>query len=460
MDLKTIAGVGFIFAGSILPSLGQGVGLSGTVTAKANGQKLKGVVVELAKAGLSDTTDSLGRYNLGKATGLAYRLAGNAAGAGATLRGKVLWIRMGSPEATRATLSTLEGRTVAVLKGGPQTGEGLPFALPATLPPSRTYLLRIEGAGTNALYRILFAGGDALMIPVPAHANGKAGPASAKVATATDTLRARRSGYKTSETALDSFTGIQDIALETEAFGCAAGALCWDFEEGRIPDGWTTFRNEFNGTLLVDGTKPHKGGFALHAKDLVGGKEGVQGGPKKSIKYTLPANFGPILWGRAFVFTTPARPASHAGLFNARYPRPGSTNTTMAALDWYELATYQQTYMAIWHPPEPPGYPEWVLHSDKPLVLDAWACLEWVFDGSNGTAPEAADPRVWVDGTELAWPDTFVFSDPAGKPKPVMEKAQNFTMLETGVYLYQGLVQATNWWIDDLAVSSRRIGCQ
>jgi hypothetical protein len=40
-----------------------------------------------------------------------------------------------------------------------------------------------------------------------------------------------------------------------------------------------------------------------------------------------------------------------------------------------------------------------------------------------------------------------------------MEKAGNFTFLETGVYLYQGLTQATNWWIDDLAVGTGRIGC-
>ena len=132
----------------------------------------------------------------------------------------------------------------------------------------------------------------------------------------------------------------------------------------------------------------------------------------------------------------------------------------MNTLDWYELATYKQTYMSIWHPPEPPGFPEWVLHSATPIVLDNWACLEWVFDGANGTQAEAADPRVWVDGMELSWPDRFVFSDPAGKPKAFQEKAKDFTFLETGVYLYQGLTQVTNWWIDDLAVGSRRIGCK
>jgi hypothetical protein len=242
--------------------------------------------------------------------------------------------------------------------------------------------------------------------------------------------------------------------------GCPApGTLCWDFEEGMIPNGWTTSRSEFNGQLLVDSSRAHKGTYSLHAKDLSGGTVGQQGGPKKSIKYSLPANFGPTMWGRAFVYVTPARPASHAGLFNARYPRPNSTATDMGKLDWYEIATYQQNYITVWHPPEPPGFPEWVLLSGTPLTIDKWSCLEWLFDGANGGATEAAEPRAWLDGTEITWPTQFTFSDPDGAPKPVREKAQSFTMIETGVVMYQGLTQPTNWWIDDLAVGPKRIGC-
>lgn len=245
----------------------------------------------------------------------------------------------------------------------------------------------------------------------------------------------------------------------SQGVGCAGAALCWDFEEGTIPAGFVGSRDEFSGELLVDGTRPRSGSYSLHAKDLLGGTPGTAGGPKKSLRYTLPANFGPVLWGRAFVYTTPARPTSHAGLFNARYPRPGTPSTAFEDLDWYEVASYQEKYMAIWHPPEPPGFPEWVLVSDTPLVLDAWSCLEWLFDGANGDAEEAADPRVWLDGSELSWPEQFVFSDPPGAPKPVMEKAGNFTVIETGVVMYQGLSVATSWWIDDLAIGPERIGC-
>lgn len=238
------------------------------------------------------------------------------------------------------------------------------------------------------------------------------------------------------------------------------GTRCWDFEEGRIPEGWTPYRDEFSGELLVDDTRAYRGRYALHARQLVGGAEGSQGGPKKTLRFELPAHFGPVLWGRVYVYTSPTRPRSHAGLFNARYPRPGQTGGGMDTLDWYEVATYQQRYMAIWHPPEPPGFPEWVQVSDTPLVLDDWACLEWLFDGANGTHAEAAEPRVWLNGTELQWPETFVFSDPPTQGRPVREKVSDFTVLEAGVFLYQGLPVPTDWWLDELAVGPRRIGCE
>ncbi|MBL0692988.1 hypothetical protein [Comamonas sp. JC664] len=253
----------------------------------------------------------------------------------------------------------------------------------------------------------------------------------------------------------------EKASAPSSATGCAAPeTLCWDFEEGRLPDGWTPYRNEFHGELRVDDTRARSGRYALHARDLSGGTEGNQGGPKKTIRFDLPAGFGPVLWGRMYVYTSPARPMSHAGLFNARYPRPGLTGGPVETLDWYEVATYRQRYMAIWHPPEPPGFPEWVQLSDTPLVLDDWACLEWLFDGANGTHPEAAQPRVWLDGTELEWPETFVFADPPTAQPLVREKAANFTLLEAGVFLYQGLSVPTDWWLDDLAVSPRRIGCE
>lgn len=239
--------------------------------------------------------------------------------------------------------------------------------------------------------------------------------------------------------------------------GCSGKTICWDFEEGKIPTGFTPRFNQPSGELLVDNTKPYGSSkFSLHAKDIVGEQ------PQKSIIYQLPANFGPVMWGRAHVFTAGTQPASHAGLFAAYYPPVGSNTTTMTTLDWYEVASYTQAYMSIWHPPWPPGFPEAVQVSDTKLVLDRWTCVEWLFDGKNDADPmEAATPRVWLDGVELNWPTKFAFSDvdQMNAAQPKRNKATSFTVFETGVTMWQSMPTPNNWWIDDIGVGPERIGC-
>lgn len=238
--------------------------------------------------------------------------------------------------------------------------------------------------------------------------------------------------------------------------GCTGKTLCWDFEEGVIPPGWTKRFDQPSGELLVDGTKPFGASkFSLHAKDIVGQQ------PQKSIIYNLPANFGPVLWGRMRLFTAGTQPAAHAGFFAAYYPPVGSASTAMTSLDWYEVASYAAAYMSIWHPPWPPGFPEAVQVSDTKLVLDKWTCVEWQFDGKNDAGTEAALPRTWLDGTELAWPTYFAFSeqDQMNAAQPKRNKATHFTVIETGMTMWQPMPTPNNWWIDDLAVGPDRIGC-
>jgi hypothetical protein len=249
------------------------------------------------------------------------------------------------------------------------------------------------------------------------------------------------------------------------------GTLCWGFEEGvTMPPGWKIGRQDYGAVVLpndatahtgpalvADQTRPHWGKWSLHARGFVGGTPTTQGGPKATIEYTLPSTFGAVLWARMFLYLTPAPPASHAGIFNARYPRPGSTATAVTALDWYEAATYTEDYMTVWHPPEPPGYPEDVQVSGMKANVNQYDCLEWLFDGSAGDAGQASPPRMWVDGVELTWPDSFTYPD--GSAPSSREPVGSFLLLETGVYMYQGLTTPTDWWIDDLAVGPQRIGC-
>ncbi|HEX4403601.1 MAG TPA: hypothetical protein VH560_02155 [Polyangia bacterium] len=287
---------------------------------------------------------------------------------------------------------------------------------------------------------------------------GQTGTAGAGGAIGATAGAGGQAGASTPDAAIDA--GSADAGTDAPTgTGCTGtGTLCWDFEEGKLPTGWTPYRNEYaTGSLLVDNTRPHHGTYSLHAKDFSGGTETAQGGPKHTMQFSLPTGFGPTLWGRAYVYMTPATPMSHAGFFNARYQPVGSTTTPIDTLDWYEVATSGGKYVSIWHPPEPPGTPEAVQISDTAGVVDDWVCVEWLFDAQNGTAAQAASPRVWLNGVELAWPTKEI--SPTGVAAPTQDKASSFTVLESGVYMYQGLTKVTNWWIDDLAVGPQRIGC-
>ena len=65
--------------------------------------------------------------------------------------------------------------------------------------------------------------------------------------------------------------------------------------------------NQGAGSILVDNVMAHGGKCALHAKDFTGD----QRNPPSSPRY--PQSFGPVMWGRAYVFNT-ATPSSHSAL--------------------------------------------------------------------------------------------------------------------------------------------------
>ena len=238
--------------------------------------------------------------------------------------------------------------------------------------------------------------------------------------------------------------------------GCKGATVCYDFEECITPTGWTVpkFPNgEGNigaGTLLVDKDKAHGGLCALHMKDYSGDQ------PQHALLADLPANFGPILWGRAWVFNS-ATPTSHGALIKTRYTVPNSTD-----VDWYEVGYENHNFKGIWHNPLPPsGLPEWELPSPLKVVVGAWTCVEWLFDSQNGSQPQAADPRIWQDGVEAVWGTGNQYDLTNGKTstRPPTPKGSNFVGIEIGLTMYHQIDQVTNIYIDDLAFGKARIGC-
>ena len=241
--------------------------------------------------------------------------------------------------------------------------------------------------------------------------------------------------------------------------GCKGATVCYDFEECMAtPAGWTVPNyptdpgegNQGAGSLLVDKDKAHGGMCSLHMKDFSGEQ------PQHALLAKLPPSFGPVLWGRAWVFNT-AAPTEHGALIKLRYTVPNSTD-----VDWYEVGYEKQNYDGIWHSPLPPsGLPEWVLRSNTTIVLNAWTCVEWLFDTQNDGKPEAADPRIWADGQEVTFQPGFEYdlTNTKGLPRPVTPKGTDFVEMEVGLTMYHAIDTKTNIYMDDLAFGKQRIGC-
>jgi hypothetical protein len=93
-------------------------------------------------------------------------------------------------------------------------------------------------------------------------------------------------------------------------------------------------------------------------------------------------------------------------------------------------------------------------HADEKVApVGRWACAEWQFDGPNDTL------RFWLDGAALD--DLTVQSTGQGcvhQSESYEWTAPNFEDLEVGWESYQG-DEARTLFIDDIVISTTRIGC-
>jgi hypothetical protein len=112
--------------------------------------------------------------------------------------------------------------------------------------------------------------------------------------------------------------------------------------------------------------------------------------------------------------------------------------------------------LQIQHIPEPPGFPEWILYTERMPAPAAWECVEWEFEGR---AP--SEPRLFVDGFEIpvtarmGWDNGFF----AEKPPNLYKPAVDFQEIWLGLDMYHPIRDTTELWFDDVAVAPARIGC-
>jgi hypothetical protein len=232
---------------------------------------------------------------------------------------------------------------------------------------------------------------------------------------------------------------------------CPGLVLCEDFENpadgGRPNPSIWSLRTTPGVTVAVDTTRAARGGKSLRITTPNSPSEAYI---RESLTYATTGN---AFYGRLFYFQKAPGPQNfvHWNIIEATGPQTVN-GVNMQAFYRYggvSLGGIFNNYLFQFeHRPRESGYMEIGQQETNQIEpLGAWVCLEWFFDGN------ATEGRLWRNGVEL--PALHATSPYKG----VSFKMPTFDGLNIGWALYQSPEVGYEVWIDEVAVDTRRIGC-
>ena len=245
------------------------------------------------------------------------------------------------------------------------------------------------------------------------------------------------------------------LASDTTASPCVTTGteLCDDFESGQLdPKTWKINLGGPAPTVTIDGVHAHSGKYAVHAKVTPGQQSTAQ----ITEGVTFPANED-AFYTRIWAYFSPAvawpanPPDFHTGFIIAGGDNDlGHVELAVGANLSPSSAAGPMHYLGYSIYRGPP-YVEFGPRSPTEVVTLAWTCIELLESGQGGTA---AVRKIWVDGVELPeQDDTFGVSSSMGQKPP------QFDLVSIGIWEYHPTPSLSDMWIDDVRVSSQRIGC-
>jgi len=245
------------------------------------------------------------------------------------------------------------------------------------------------------------------------------------------------------------------MASDATVLSCVTegSELCDDFESGQLdPKIWKINLGGPGPTVTVDSVHAHSGKYAVHATVTPGQQSTAQ----ITEGVTFPA-VGDTFYTRIWAYFSPEvswpanPPDFHTGFIIA-----GGNND----LGHVELAVGANLSPSSSAGPmhylgysiyRGPPYVEFGPRSPTQVATLAWTCIELLESGQGGTA---AVRQIWVDGAELPEQD-----DSFGVTSPMGQKPPQFDLVSIGLWEYHPTPSLSDMWIDDVRVSSQRIGC-
>lgn len=245
----------------------------------------------------------------------------------------------------------------------------------------------------------------------------------------------------------------------TPSANCPAGALlCEGFESfaTMVPlTGRFVSRANAGGkaTVVVDTMHPHSGTKAVHFSS-----PSITSTDKVYI-FTKDAPF-PIMADRIFVrfmmyinrFTAAPPTAMHTRI---AWVGPSSVLLSGANGAGYAFATYNGIAIERILDPNKGWQRDTTQHMEDAARQGKWQCFEFELDNKGGVPPgEKAGstmmPHIWQDGKEL--------SLAAGGTSDVWQ-AVSFESLQFSLWCQQTDPMPSEYWLDDIVVSTQRINC-
>lgn len=224
--------------------------------------------------------------------------------------------------------------------------------------------------------------------------------------------------------------------------------LCDGFESGKL-DGaiWKTVTNGPSPSIEVDAMHAHTGQYAVHLMVTPGQQSAAQ----ITEAVTFPAA-SDTFYTRIWAYVSPgvmwpdSPPDFHTGFIIASGNNDlGHVDLAVGANLSPSSAAGPMHYLGYSIYRGPP-YDEFGPRSSTQVANEAWTCIELLESGKGGSV---AVRRIWVDGKELPEQnDTF-----DGQAPP------QFDIVSIGIWEYHPTPSLSDMWIDDVRVSSQRIGC-
>ncbi|HEX4336602.1 MAG TPA: hypothetical protein VH062_11850 [Polyangiaceae bacterium] len=230
----------------------------------------------------------------------------------------------------------------------------------------------------------------------------------------------------------------------------AGTELCDDFESGHIDAArWQSPKPSNGVTLTVDDVHAHGGKYAVH---IHGVADQINNGVLAE-NVTFPAKNNSF-YARIFAYFHPDLPAAPGGDFHTGFIVGSGKNALGDVQAGMGLIGGEKQFLGYSIFYGSPSY-EFGPWANTHAMPERWTCLELFENGAN---PATEIRKVWVDDKEL----TELESDSAkaaGSEHP-NHQSPTFDHVTVGLWEFHPSPTLTDMWVDDVRVSSSKIGCK